>query len=111
MNGTELLRGIDFLHREKNISREVIFASIEIAVRLAILKKYDDEDGIVVTIDRQSGQIVAQKGDKVLEPAELGRIAAQSAKQLMIQNFREEESNSVFNEYHAQKGDLVHGTV
>jgi N utilization substance protein A len=111
MNGGELLRGVDYLHREKNISKEVIFSSIEKAVRLAILKRYDDEDDIVVTIDRQSGNIHAQKGDKVLEPAELGRIAAQSAKQLMIQNFREEESAAVYNEYNAQKGDLVHGTV
>src|SRR3954452_312986 len=111
MNGAELLRGVDFLHREKDISKEVIFASIEKAVRLAILKCYDDEEGIDVTIDRQSGVIHARKGDRVLEPEELGRIAAQSAKQLMIQNFREEESNSVFNEYAAQKGDLVHGTV
>src|SRR5205085_8197621 len=66
---------------------------------------------VLVVIDRQSGDIRAQKGEQVLAPEELGRIAAQSAKQLMIQNFREEESNSVFNEYAAQKGDLVHGTV
>jgi N utilization substance protein A len=111
MNGADLLRGVDVLHREKNIPREVIFASIEKALRLAIHKRYEDEEGIVVTIDRQSGTIVAQKGDKVLEPEELGRIAAQSAKQLMIQNFREEESTSVFNQYSARKGDLVHGTV
>ena len=75
MNGSELLRGVDLMHREKNISKEVIFASIEKAVRLAIHKRYDDEEGIVVTIDRQSGVIHAQKGDKVLEPEELGRIA------------------------------------
>src|SRR3954471_13957256 len=111
MNGAELLRGVDYLHREKSISKEVIFGSIEKAVRLAILKRYDDEEGIDVTIDRQSGVIHARKGDRVLEPEELGRIAAQSAKQLMIQNFREEESTAVFNEYAAQKGDLVHGTV
>jgi len=111
MNGAELLRGVDFLHREKDISKEVIFASIEKAVRLAILKCYDDEEGIDVTIDRQTGVIRARKGERVLEPEELGRIAAQSAKQLMIQNFREEESAAVFNVYAAQKGDLVHGTV
>jgi N utilization substance protein A len=111
MNGAELLRGVDLMHREKNISKEVIFASIEKAVRLAIHKRYEDEEGIEVTIDRQSGVIHAQKGDKVLEPEELGRIAAQSAKQLMIQNFREEESTAVFKEYDALKGDLVHGIV
>ena len=53
----------------------------------------------------------AQKGEKALAAEELGRIAAQAAKQVMIQNFREEESNAVFNEYDAKKGDLVTGTV
>ncbi len=118
MNGSELLRGVDYLQREKNISREIIFSAIEKAVRLAIHKCYEkdddleaEEDNVVVTIDRQSGQIHAQKGEKVLDVEELGRIAAQAAKQQMIQMFREEESTAVFNEYQAQKGDLVNGTV
>ena len=117
MNGSELLRGVDYLQREKNISREVIFSAIEKAVRLAIHKCYEkeddepEEDNVVVTIDRQSGLIHAQKGEVVLDVEELGRIAAQAAKQQMIQMFREEESTAVFNEYQAQKGDLVNGTV
>jgi N utilization substance protein A len=112
MNGAELIRAVDFVHREKNIPKEVIFASIEKAVRLAIHKCYEDDDDIVeVSIDRQSGDIRAQKGERTLAPEELGRIAAQSAKQMIIQNFREEESNSVFNEYQALKGDLITGTV
>jgi N utilization substance protein A len=111
MNGAELLRGVDTMAREKSISKEVIFASIEKAVRLAILKRYEDEDDINVTLDRVSGNIHAQKGESVISPEELGRIAAQSAKQAMIQILREAESESVFNEYAAQKGDLVHGTV
>jgi N utilization substance protein A len=111
MNGGELLRGVDFVARERQISKEVIFSNIEKAVRLAIQKCYEDEDGIVVTIDRQSGDMQAMKGDKALAPEELGRIPAQAAKQVLIQGFREEESNAVFNEYEAKKGLLVNGTV
>ena len=111
MNGAELLKGVDFVSRERNISKEVIFSSIEKAVRLAIQKCYDDEDGIAVTIDRQSGVMQALKGEKELATEELGRIPAQAAKQVLIQNFREEESNAVFNEFDAKKGELVHGTV
>ncbi len=112
MKGDDLKRAVDFVHREKNIPKEVIFASIEKAIRLAIHKCYEDDDDLVeVAIDRTSGNIHAQKGDRTLDPEELGRIAAQSAKQMIIQNFREEESNSVFNEYQALKGDLITGTV
>ncbi len=111
MNGGELLRGVDFVSRERNISKEVIFSSIEKAVRLAIQKCYDDEEGVVVTIDRHSGVMQALKGEKELAPEELGRIPAQAAKQVLIQGFREAESDAVFNEFDAKKGELVSGTV
>jgi len=149
MNGQDLLRGVDLLNREKNISRELIFTSIEKALRLAITKwqasmvsaakpkktrKKDKpevvpvvdaaavtppepdpdeirEEDIHVNIDRQTGDITARYKDEMLAPEVVGRIAAQSAKQLMIQNFREAESEQVFNEYNAQKGDLVQGVV
>lgn len=38
MNGQDLIRGVDLLNREKNIPRELIFTSIEKALRLAITK-------------------------------------------------------------------------
>jgi len=111
MNPRQMLDVIDTINRERGVPRETIFGSIEKAVRLAIMKCYDDEDGVQVTIDRNTGQILAQKGDKVLEPNELGRIAASSAKQMIIQSIREEESNTIFNLYAAQKGDLVAGNI
>jgi len=111
MNGSDLLRIVDLMHREKNIPKEVIFEGIEAAVQLATEKHYGDEAGIAVTIDRDSGAIHAQKGEQVIDPELLGRIAAQSAKQVMIQKIREAECNAVFDEYAAMKGDLVHGTV
>src|SRR5580704_4113057 len=111
MNGTELLRAVDNLFREKSVPKEVIFTNIEKAVRLAIQKRYDDEDDIAVAIDRQTGQIHAQKGETVLTTDDLGRIAAGVAKQFIIQGIKEEESNSVFQVYAAQKGDMVVGTV
>ncbi|HXG09332.1 MAG TPA: transcription termination factor NusA [Gemmataceae bacterium] len=111
MKGDDLLRGVNLMHQEKNISKEVIFEGIEAAVHLAIQKHYGDEEGIVVSIDRETGEIHAQKGEEVIDPEVLGRIAAQAAKQVMIQKIREAECNAVFDEYAAQKGDLVHGTV
>ncbi len=111
MNGADVLRIVDLMHREKNIPKEVIFEGIEAAVQLATQKHFGEEEGITVTIDRESGLIHAQKGEEVIDPTVLGRIAAQSAKQVMIQKIREAESNSIFDEFMAQKGDLVHGTV
>jgi N utilization substance protein A len=111
MKGDDLLRGVNLMHQEKNISKDIIFEGIEAAVHLAIQKHYGDDEPIVVTIDRDTGNIHAQKGEQVIAPEELGRIAAQAAKQVMIQKIREAESNAVFDEYAAQKGDLVHATT
>ena len=44
-----------------------------------------------------------------LDPETLGRIAAQSAKQMIIQKIREAESDTVFNEFAGKKGELVVG--
>src|SRR5437588_794208 len=111
MNGGDLRNIVDLMHREKSISKEVIFEGIEAAVQLATEKHYGDEEGIMVSIDRDSGEIHARKGEEVIDPGLLGRIAAQSAKQVMIQKIREAECNATFDEYAAMKGDLVHGTV
>jgi len=114
-----LLDVIDKMHREKNIPKEVIFEGIEEAVRNAVKKHFETdkkhaeevEDDIVVTIDRDSGEIQAKKGEETIKPDLLGRIAAQSAKQSMIQKIREAECNAVYDEAYQQKGDLVQGTV
>src|SRR5438552_8314469 len=111
MNGADVLRIVDMMHRDKNIPKDVIFEGIEAALQLATQKQYGMEAEIAISIDRDSGEIKAQKGDLVIDPGELGRIAAQSAKQVMIQKIREAECNAIFDEYAAMKGDLVHGTV
>jgi N utilization substance protein A len=111
MNGADVLRIVDLMHREKNIPKEVIFEGIEAALQLATEKHYGDEEGIAVSINRDSGEIKAQKGEQTIDPELLGRIAAQSAKQVMIQKIREAECNALYDEYVGMKGELVHGTV
>jgi transcription termination/antitermination protein NusA len=111
MKGSELVRIIDEMQHQKNIDREIIFSGIEAALQLAAEKKYGEEPRVTVVIDRDTGDIIAKRGEEMIEPTELGRIAAQSAKNVMIQKIREAECTAVFSEYAAMKGDLVHGAV
>jgi N utilization substance protein A len=111
MNPAELIRGVEAVHREKNISKDIIFDAIESAVQLAAEKFYGEEHEVVVTLDRASGEMHARLGEAEIDPQELGRIAAQAAKQALIQKIREGECNYVFDIYAARKGDLIHGTV
>src|SRR5437773_3135579 len=113
MKGSEFLRYVDQLNHDKNIPREVVFEAVEAAVRLAMEKYYgeEEESTITVSIDRDNGEMTAKKGEENIDPAVLGRIAAQSAKQAIIQKIREAESTAVMSEYQAMKGELVQGTV
>ncbi len=109
--GKEVIKLVDAMTEEKRIPREVIFGGIEAAIQLAALRHFAVEEGVMVRIDRSTGEISARFGESEIEPETLGRIAAQSAKQVMIQKIREAESDTVFNEYAAKKGDMIVGTV
>ena len=107
----DLVRIVDSIHREKNISKEILFEGIESALATAAKKHYPDAEEIVVSIDPESGDIDAVKDGAKMDPSEFGRIAAQTAKQVIIQKIREAERDSLFDEFEDQRGDLITGTV
>ncbi len=109
--GSDVLRLVEAMHQEKQIARDLIFDSIQAALQLAAEKHYGDDGDIVVTLDRDTGELQATHAGQPVEPGELGRIAAQSAKQLLIQKIREAETTQLITQYQAMKGDLVHGTL
>ena len=81
----------------KNIVEIIADADIEIS--LAQAKKIDPS---------------AEIGGEVrypIDPAEFGRIAAQTAKQVLTQRIRETEREFVFDEFKPKEGTLVNGTV
>ena len=107
----ELLRIVDGLARDKSIDKDMVLGDLEAAMETAIRKKYPDVEEVAVTIDRLSGDISAKADERAISMAELGRIAAQTAKQVMIQRIREAERGSIFDEYIERKGTIVTGTV
>ena len=111
MNGGEVLRIVDAIHREKGIDKELIFLSIEQALALATKKHLNMKEPPTVTIDREKGEIKAFDGEVPIETSSLGRIAYQAARQLLVQKLREVESESVFSEFAHKKGDIVAGSV
>src|SRR5215208_1551403 len=102
---------VEAMHREKNISKDIIFGGIEQAIQMAVERASPEEIDVLVHIDRATGEIIAQRGDAAIEPEFLGRIAAQAARQVMTQKIREAESEGVFTEFTARKGELVTATV
>ena len=105
----ELLRIVDGIARDKNIGREVVFKDLESAIISAIRKAYDRVEDVTVQIGRDTGDISAIVAGKPMAMRELGRIAAQTAKQVMIQKIREAERGSIFDDYADKKGEIVLG--
>jgi len=108
----ELARIVENIARDKNIDKESIFVDLEEAMVSAARKHFGDPDSnIIVHIDRSTGEVTAFKDDAKIDMRQLGRIPAQTAKQIMIQRIRADERSSIFEEFSRRKGDIVSGTA
>jgi N utilization substance protein A len=109
----DLLRIVDSIARDKNIDKESIFQDLESAMVSAVRKHFgaSSESDIVVHIDRKSGDISAFKDGVAIDIQKLGRIPAQTARQVMIQKIRADERESIHAEYVQRKGEIVNGIV
>ena len=115
MNGAELLRIVDAIHRDKAIDQGIVFEGIEQAIVSAARKHYGEENEIDVHVDRQNGNPTCKVNGSEVSADELGdilgRISAQTAKQVMIQKIREAERDTVFDEFNDLRGQIVTGVV
>ena len=108
----ELIRIVDNIARDKNINREAIFTDLESAMVSATRKYFGKaEIEVQVHIDRATGDIAAFKEGQPIDIKQLGRIPAQTAKQVMIQKIKADEKQSVYDEFIERRGEIVSGTV
>lgn len=112
MNG-ELLTILGAIERDKGIDRDILIQAIESAVASAAKKSegVPEETEATATLDRKTGRIVAVVAGREVDSARLTRIAAQTAKQVIIQKIREAERDVIFTEYQGRIGDIVSGAV
>ena len=112
MNG-ELLSILSAIERDKGIDRDILIQAIEAAVASAAKKSegVSEETEATATLDRKTGRIVAVVAGHEVDSARLTRIAAQTAKQVIIQKIREAERDVIFTEFQSRVGDIVSGSV
>ncbi|MFM2012409.1 MAG: hypothetical protein RLZZ396_1193 [Planctomycetota bacterium] len=111
MNPQDLLRIVDSLHREKQIDPELVMQAIEAALVTAAKRQFGEEAEVDIQIIRGVGAINATVDGKTLSQDEIGRIGAQTAKQVIIQKLKEAERDARLDEFHEQVGQLVTGIV
>jgi N utilization substance protein A len=110
-----------FLEREKGIALETVISALESALAAAYKRQPNAPEGARVVVDRDTGDVTvfAQELDdeeQVIRewedtPSDFGRIAAVTAKQVIMQRLREAERDVTFGEYEGRVGDIVTGIV
>src|SRR3989338_7536648 len=112
MNG-ELLSILEAIERDKGIDREILIQAVESALATAAKKSLGvaEEQEVIVRIDRKTGHVSVLSDNKEFSNVDFSRIAAQTAKQVIIQKIREAERDVVFTEYQDRVGDIVTGAV
>jgi len=109
----ELLAIIEQIEREKGIKKEVLIEAIESALLSAAKKVIDlkPDEELKLELDPNTGKIKAFKNQEEITSIDFGRIAASTARQVIIQKIREAEKDVVFNEFQGRIGELVSGAV
>ena len=136
----EILLVAEAVSGEKGLPQEAIFQAIEQALATATKKRYSENSNIEVTIDHKTGDyetyrlwevvsedLIEDLGTQIIQNeengeigsfvkekvdnVEFGRIAAQAAKQVIVQKVREAERAQVVEKYRSVLGELVNGTV
>lgn len=110
----EFLSILAQLEREKGLDRQVLIDAVKYALTIAakkIAKITSPEAEVNVEIDPAKGEIHVYVGGKELISNEFGRIAAQTARQVIIQKIREAEKDNIYQDYKAKEGSLVAGSV
>ncbi|GAA1413545.1 transcription termination factor NusA [Catellatospora coxensis] len=115
------LAALRALARDKEISEETILQAIESALLTAYRHTEGAQSHARVEINRQSGAAVVYaqeyggEGELLREwddtPHDFGRIAAMTAKQVILQRLREATDEVHFGEYVNRDGDLVTGVI
>jgi N utilization substance protein A len=117
----EFLEALQLIAREKGISVDTLLDALANALVAAYKRRPDAAEEAVVTIDPDSGEIrvygqeLDEDGNVIREwddtPDDFGRIAAQTAKQVILQRIREAERDLKYEEYAGREGDIVTGII
>ncbi len=117
----ELIEALHQIEREKGIKAETLIEALEVALASAYHRNYGEDHEARVEMDRETGEIkvfkqdLDEEGNVIAEeeatPENFGRIAAQTAKHVILQRIKDAERDLMFDEYHEKVGDIVTGIV
>lgn len=110
---TEFALALNQVATERGISPDDVLSSIEAAIIAAYKREYPEADTEVLAahVSRETGETKIMKDGVDITPPGFGRIAAQTAKQVILQKIREAEKKTVAAHYESQIGAIIKGRV
>lgn len=110
---SEFALALNQVATERGITPEVIIETIKAAILAAYRKDYgvDELEQLAVDVNIETGEIKILKDGAIITPPGFGRIAAQTAKQVLLQRNREAEKQAVLADYQAKVGTIAPGMV
>lgn len=113
---TEFALALNQIASERGVDPVIVLETIKSAI-LAAYKKDNPsisdeaEENYTADIDERTGETRILKDGQDVTPPGFGRIAAQTAKQVLLQKIREKEKDAIIGEYSKRVGTIVNGMI
>jgi N utilization substance protein A len=110
----EIISLLEYWEKERGIERNHLIESLEDGLLTVYRKKAQLPKHIRIKIDTETGDIkfINDKGEEVPPPSfPWERIAAQTARHILIQKIKEAEKNTIYNEFKNLEGEIISGRV
>ncbi|MBI2617394.1 transcription termination/antitermination protein NusA [Candidatus Gottesmanbacteria bacterium] len=110
---TEFALALNQVATERGLDPKIVLETIKAAILAAYRKDYGGKDveELEVEINPDTGEAKVFKDKKDITPPGFGRIAAQTAKQVILQRIREAEKKAIIADYSMRVGSIVNGMV
>ncbi len=110
---SEFALALNQVATERGIDPTVVLETIKAAILAAYRKDYGSEEleELIVELNPDNGEAKIFKDKKDITPPGFGRIAAQTAKQVILQRIREAEKQAILTDFSAKVGSIVSGMV
>ncbi|MFW6143331.1 MAG: transcription termination factor NusA [Patescibacteria group bacterium] len=110
---TEFSAALNQVCSERGLEKEKVVGAIKEALLAAFRKDHpgEDMDEVTIDLDSESGGVRVLRGKEDITPAGFGRIAAQTAKQVITQRLREDEKDALVSEFKQKIGTIAQGHI
>lgn len=112
---SEFTLALNQIASERGVDPEVVIETIKGAILAAYKKDHpipeEEEVDYSVDLNSSNGETNILKKGMDITPPGFGRIAAQTAKQVLLQKIREREKDAIFEEYSKRIGTVVNGMI